>query len=92
MRLWIGPRIPFTPVRVGTSIGGRGSGMGCLGLFVFIVVMQPIIALCAVADAHPVAAWLIIGGLVGAIVLWLLNRRPMSSEKPPGQASVSDRR
>jgi membrane associated rhomboid family serine protease len=91
MRLWIGARIPFTPVRVGTSVGGRGSGMGCLGLLGFLVAMQPVIALCNVADAHPVAAWLIIGGLVGAVALWWLNRRPMPVERA-AQAKISDRR
>ena len=92
MRLWIGPRIPFIPIRVGTSVGGRGSGMGCLGLLGFIVAMQPIIALCPVADAHPVAAWLIIGGLAGGVVLYVVHRRSMRKFDQPNQAKISDRR
>lgn len=92
VRLWVSTRIPFTPIRVGTSTGGgRGgnSGMGCLALFGILLLVPISDALAAM----PWWGWIVFPAVIlSSVALWLLNRRPMPSEKPPNQASVSGRR
>lgn len=90
MRLWVSARIPFTPIRVGTSTGGgRGgsTGMGCLALF-GILLLVPI---CEGLAAMPWGGWLVFAAVVlsSVAVVWAPWRR---TAKPPNQASVSDRR
>lgn len=63
MRLWVSARIPFTPLRVGTSFGGRryrsattGEGNAVLGYAVLIVLF----VLLVVAAVHSwLWAWLL---------------------------------
>jgi len=89
MRLWIGARIPFTPISVGTSVGGRtapGTGMGCLVLF-GILLLVPI---CEGLASMPWWGWIVFPAavLLPVAVIWW----PRSSSKPPNQAKISDRR
>lgn len=67
MRLWVSARIPFTPVRVGTSVGGgRGgnTGMGCLVLF-GILLLVPI---CDALAAMPWYGWVLFTAVIASSV------------------------
>jgi ribosomal protein L37AE/L43A len=67
MRLWVSARVPFTPLRVGTSFGGRrryrstassGEGNAALGYVVLIVAF---VLLVAAAVHSWLWAWLLVG-------------------------------
>lgn len=80
MRLWVSARVPFTPLRVGTSFGGRrrryrpatssGEGNAALGYVVLFALFCLLVA-AVVANWAQLWPWLLAGvvGLFGYVFL-----------------------
>jgi hypothetical protein len=81
VRLWVSARIPFTPIRVGTSTGGgRGSNTGLGGLVLFgILLLVPISDALA---SMPWYGWIVFPAVILSSVaaVWAPWRRAESEE------------
>lgn len=98
MRLWISTRIPFTPIRVGTSIGGRrrssssdaGAGKAVAALigllFLLWVLAEAFFALRDLSLSASAWTQLLVGTGIAVVLLalaWLGIRSLLRGPVPP---------